>query len=149
MREDVVRYPRYRVPPAIISRAVWLYYRFTLSFRDVEDLLARRGIIVSYESVQNWCQTFGLDYARRLRRRAGRSVTRGIRTSSSSRFAAGGSISGEPSTRAATSSTSCCSPAGIATPQRGSFANCSKRLAGYHVASSPIASPVTVPLTVS
>ena len=51
MPNDVVRYPRYRFPPAIISHAVWLYYRFTLSFRDVEDLLADRGITVSYESI--------------------------------------------------------------------------------------------------
>ena len=43
MPNDLVRYPRYRFPPAIISHAVWLYYRFTLSFRDVEDLLAHRG----------------------------------------------------------------------------------------------------------
>jgi hypothetical protein len=44
MPNDLGRYPRYRFPPAIISHAVWLYYRFTLSFRDVEDLLAHRGI---------------------------------------------------------------------------------------------------------
>jgi putative transposase len=58
-------------PAAIISHAVWLYYRFALSFRDVEDLLAQRGIIVSYESIRHWCETFGSAYARRLRRRAG------------------------------------------------------------------------------
>jgi putative transposase len=46
MRDGVIRYPRYRFPPAIISHAVWLYYRFTLSFRDIEDL-AQRGITVS------------------------------------------------------------------------------------------------------
>ena len=68
MPDGVIRYPRYRFPPAIISHAVWLYYRFTLSFRDVEDLLALRGITVSYETVRRWCQTFGLAYARRLRR---------------------------------------------------------------------------------
>ena len=54
MPHDVVRYPRYRFPPAIISHAVWLYYRFTLSFRDVEDLLAHRGITISYESIRHW-----------------------------------------------------------------------------------------------
>jgi len=53
MLNDVVRYPRYRFPSAIISHAVWLYYRFTLSFRDVEDLLAHRGITVSYESIRH------------------------------------------------------------------------------------------------
>ena len=71
MPADVARYPRYRFPTAIISHAVWLYYRFTLSFRDVEDLLAQRGITVSYESIRHWCETFGAAYARRLRRRAG------------------------------------------------------------------------------
>ena len=71
MADDVFRYPRYRFPPAIISHVVWLYYRFTLSFRDIEDLLAPRGITVTYETVRYWCQTFGLTYARRLRRRSG------------------------------------------------------------------------------
>ena len=47
-------------------------HRFCLSFRDVEDLLAQRGITVSYETIRHWCQTFGLDYARMLRRRRGR-----------------------------------------------------------------------------
>jgi putative transposase len=71
MPDAVTRYPRYRFPPAIISHAVWLYYRFTLSFRDVEDLLAQRGITVSYESIRQWCETFGVAYARRLRQRSG------------------------------------------------------------------------------
>ena len=48
MADDVFRNPRYRFPPAIISHAVWIYYRFTLSFRDIEDLLAPRGITVTY-----------------------------------------------------------------------------------------------------
>jgi putative transposase len=65
-------YHGYRFPPEIISHAVWLYYRFCLSFRDVEDLLAERGVTVSYEAIRHWCQTFGCDYARRLRRRRGR-----------------------------------------------------------------------------
>jgi putative transposase len=68
MPEDVAHYPRYRFPPAIISHAVWLYYRFTLSFRDVEDLLAQRGITVSYESIRHWCETFGVAYAGDRRR---------------------------------------------------------------------------------
>ncbi len=72
MNAEAVRYHRYRFPPLIISHAVWLYHRLCLSFRDVEDLLAQRGVTVSYETVRHWCQTFGLDYARRLRRRQGR-----------------------------------------------------------------------------
>ena len=66
------RYLRHRVPPEIISHAVWLYHRDCLSFRDVEDLLAERGIIVSYETIRQWCGKFGPDYARRLKRRQGR-----------------------------------------------------------------------------
>ena len=65
-------YHGYRFPPEIIGHAVWLYHRFCLSFRDAEDLLAQRGITVSYETIRQWCQTFGLDYARRLRKRRGR-----------------------------------------------------------------------------
>lgn len=65
-------YSRHRFPPHVISYATWLYYRFTLSFRDIEDLLAERGIIVSYESIRRWCYKFGPTYARSLRRRQGR-----------------------------------------------------------------------------
>ena len=62
-------YKRHRFPPAIISYAVWLYFRFNLSHRDIEDLLAQRGVIVSYESIRLWCIKFGQIYARRLKRR--------------------------------------------------------------------------------
>jgi transposase-like protein len=58
-----------RFPPEIIQHAVWLYYRFNLSSRDIEDLLAERGIAVSYESIRLWSIKFGSKYARRLRRR--------------------------------------------------------------------------------
>ena len=64
-------YRGYRFPSEVISHAVWLYHRFSLSFRDVEDLLAERGINVTYETIRQWCRTFGLEYARRLRRRQG------------------------------------------------------------------------------
>ena len=62
-------YKRHRFPPDIISYAVWLYYRFNLSHRDVEDLLAERGITVSYESIRLWCIKFGALYTRRLKRK--------------------------------------------------------------------------------
>jgi transposase-like protein len=65
-------YQRHRFPPEIISHAVWLYHRFTFSFRDVEDLLAERGVSVSYEAIRSWCSKFGLAYARTLRRQQGR-----------------------------------------------------------------------------
>jgi len=62
-------YKRHRFPPEIIQYAVWLYYKFNLSHRDVEDLLAERGITVSYEAIRLWCNKFGSKYARRLRRK--------------------------------------------------------------------------------
>ena len=65
-------YRGHRFPPEIISHAVWRYYRFTLSFRDVEDLLAERGVTVSYEAIRLWCRKFGPAYAHNLRRRQGR-----------------------------------------------------------------------------
>jgi putative transposase len=60
---------RHRFPAEIIGHAVWLYHLFSLSFRDVELLLAERGIIVSYETVRRWCKKFGQTFAGRLRRR--------------------------------------------------------------------------------
>jgi putative transposase len=72
MNSHAPSYRGYRFPPDIISHAVWLYHRFGLSFRDVEDLLAERSVTVSYEAIRHWCLTFGLDYARRLRHRRGR-----------------------------------------------------------------------------
>jgi len=62
-------YKRHRFPPDIISYAVWLYYRFNLSHRDIEDLLAERGITVTRESIRLWCIKFGALYARRLKRK--------------------------------------------------------------------------------
>ena len=62
-----ISYRRHRFPSKIIQHAVWLYFRFSLSFRDVEDLLAERGIYVSYETVRRWAFKFGQAYARRLR----------------------------------------------------------------------------------
>ena len=72
MRSQSASYYGYRFPPDIISYTVWLYYRFCLSFRDAEDLLAQRGVTVTYETIRQWCQRFGPVYARRLRRRRGR-----------------------------------------------------------------------------
>ena len=62
-------YKRHRFPPDIISYAVWLYYRFNLSHRDIEDLLADRGTTVSREAIRLWCIKFGAIYARRLKRK--------------------------------------------------------------------------------
>src|ERR1700704_185434 len=64
-------YKGYRFPPEIISRCVWLYYRFGLSLRDVSELMLARGIEVSHEAIRLWTLRFGTEYARRLRRTRG------------------------------------------------------------------------------
>jgi putative transposase len=62
-----ISYARHRFPPDVIRHAVWLYLRFTLSYRDVEDLLAERGLIVSNESIRRWVLKFGPVIAKNLR----------------------------------------------------------------------------------
>jgi putative transposase len=69
MRKPPNPYYRHRFAAELISHAVWLYHVFSLSFRDVELLLAERGMVVSYESIRRWCLKFGADFAARLRRR--------------------------------------------------------------------------------
>lgn len=69
MNTATVSYKRHRFPPQIIAHAVWLYYRFPLSLRLVEEMLLERGIMVSYETIRRWGIKFGADYARRLRRK--------------------------------------------------------------------------------
>jgi putative transposase len=64
-----VSYKRHRFPSQIIAHAVWLYFRFPLSLRLVEEMLLERGIIVSYETIRRWALKFGPDYARRLKRK--------------------------------------------------------------------------------
>jgi putative transposase len=64
-----VSYKRHRFPPQIIAHAVWLYFRFPLSLRLIEEMLLERGILVSYETVRRWALKFGPDYARRLKRK--------------------------------------------------------------------------------
>src|SRR5688572_3391611 len=64
-----ISYARHQFPAEVIRHAVWLYLRFTLSYRDVEELLAERGIEVSYETVRRWVLKFGPAFARNLRRR--------------------------------------------------------------------------------
>ena len=62
-------YKRHRFPAEIISHCVWLYFRFCLSYRDVEELMAERGVLLTYEAVRYWCRKFGQVYANQLRRR--------------------------------------------------------------------------------
>ena len=71
-----ISFARHQFPPAIIRHTVWLYLRFTLSYRDVEDLLAERGLDISYETVRRWVLKFGSVFARELRRRRPRPTSR-------------------------------------------------------------------------
>ncbi len=71
MNKTIRLYHGYRFSPVIISHTVWLYHRFYLSFRDVEDLLAERGIVVSHETIRRWCNKFGPEYARSIKKRRG------------------------------------------------------------------------------
>jgi putative transposase len=66
---DAARYKNHRFPGEIISHGVWLYYRFPLSYRDVQELLFERGIEVTHEALRQWCLKFGQDYANQLKRR--------------------------------------------------------------------------------
>jgi putative transposase len=66
---ETLCYRRHRFPPEVIQHAIWLYFRFTLSYRDVEELLAERGLEISYETVRRWVLKFGPMIARRLRQR--------------------------------------------------------------------------------
>ena len=106
---STLSYARHRFPPAIIQHAVWLYFRFALSYRDVEDLLAERGVDASYETVRRWALKFGRVYAARIRQRRHGLLTAGIWMRSSSGSAARSTISGAPSTMRAKFSTSSCS----------------------------------------
>ena len=63
-----ISFKRHRFPADVIRQAVWLYFRFSLSFRDVEELLAQRGIDVSYETIRCWTKKFGPPIARRLKK---------------------------------------------------------------------------------
>src|SRR6266403_2791076 len=69
-------YRRHRFPAEIISHCVWLYFRFAMSFRDVEEILAMRGVSLSYETFREWCLKFGQTYANGLRRKSPRSGDR-------------------------------------------------------------------------
>src|SRR5919199_3487961 len=66
---DPERYKNHRFPGEIISHGVWLYYRFSLSYRDVQEILCERGITVTHEAIRQWCLKFGQDYANQLKHR--------------------------------------------------------------------------------
>ena len=60
-------YRCHRFPPVIISHCVWLYYRFSLSFRDIESLMAEKGVVITYESIRLWCLKFGQIFSKKLK----------------------------------------------------------------------------------
>ncbi len=101
MNTDQITYKGYRYPPEVINQAVCLYHRFCLSFRDVGDLLAERGMIVSYETIRQWCRKFGPPYARAVRRGQGALGDTWFLDEVLSRFRADASICGELSIRMA------------------------------------------------
>jgi len=114
----------YRFPPEIISYAVWLYHRFCLSFRDVEELLADRGVIVSYEAGRQWCLKFGSSFAKKLRYRQDDAATQGISTKFLSRFKGSVINYGRRWTKTGTYSIFSFSRTGINMPLNASFASC-------------------------
>lgn len=72
MNTSALPYRGCRFPPEIISHCVWQYFRFSLSYRDVDVMMAERGIVVTYESIRAWCEKFGRDCAKRIRTRHGK-----------------------------------------------------------------------------
>jgi hypothetical protein len=107
-----ISYAGYRFPPVIIQHAVWFYARFTLSFRDVEDLLAERGIMVSYETVRRWLKHFGPMIALIFEDAGPSLIPPGILTRYLSKSMAVWSTYGVPSTPKAKSLTYLCRASG-------------------------------------
>src|SRR5260221_6493192 len=101
-----ISYARHRFPPVVIRYAVWLYLRFTLSYRDVEDLLAERGLEVTNETIRRWVLKFGPAVARNLRRGRPHHTVSCISMRWSSRSQAGACTCGGQSTAKAKCSTS-------------------------------------------
>src|SRR5260221_6217596 len=100
----------HRFPAEVICHAVWLYHVFSLSLRDVELLLAERGVIVSYESVRRWCLKFGQSFADKLRRRRPKPGDTWHLNEVFLRIKASSTISGAPSISMASCLTSWCMP---------------------------------------
>jgi hypothetical protein len=133
----------YRYPIEVIGHAVWLYHRFALSLRDVEELMLARGVVVSYETIRSWCAKFGPDYADQLRRRRPRPGTNGTSTRCSFGSAADSIICGVRSISTVRCSTSWFSPA--ETPRRpgDSSASYSRACGTFRGCWSPTSWPAT------
>ena len=106
--------PGYSTPVEIIAHCVWLYFRFPLSFREVEELMLQRGVVVSYETIRAWCAKFGQVYADQLRRRRPRPGDKWHLDEVFVRSTAHSGTCGARSTSTAT-----CSTSGPVAPKRG------------------------------
>ena len=106
---------------------VWLYHRFPLSFREVEEMMLERGVVVSPETIRQWCAKFGQAYANALRRRRPRPGTRGTSMRCTSKSPARPTTCGGRWTSTATSWTFWSPPGGTPRPRPGSSASCSQR----------------------
>src|SRR5271155_2803101 len=113
----LLSYRRHRFPAEIIQHAIWLYLRFTLSYRDVEELLAERGLEVSYETVRRWVLKFGATVAQGFEDGARARVTDGILMRWLCGSRVGGCTSGAPSITRARSWTCWCSGGAISAPR--------------------------------
>ena len=111
------RYARHRFPAEVISHAVWLYFRFPLSLRMVEEMLAARGIEVSHETVRQWALKFGQSLPRRSAGVFRHRETNGTSMRSRSALQVGSTGSGEPSTSMGSCSTSWCRAAAMQSRQ--------------------------------
>ena len=119
-------YAGYRFPPAIIGHAVWLYFRFPLSLRVVEEILAERGIVVTHETVRRGAQKFGQGYANQSGADARGRRQVAPRRGRSSRSMAASTVSGGRSTRTATCSTYSCRPGATSRRPCASCGSCSR-----------------------
>ena len=119
-------YKGYRYPIEIIGHAVWLYHRFALSLRDVEELMLARGVLVTYETIRSWCARFGPDYANKLRRRRPRPGDKWHLDEVFVKIDGCFTTCGVRSTSMATCSTSSCSRAVTQWRLNGFSASCSR-----------------------
>ena len=119
-----VSYKGHRFPAEIIAHCVWRYHRFPLSFREVEELMLVRGVIVTHETIRQWCAKFGPVYAAGLRRRQPRPGDKWHLDEVFLTINGVGTTCGGPSTRTATSSTSWSNLAGMPRPPSGSSVSC-------------------------
>jgi transposase-like protein len=121
---ELPSYRGYRYPAEIITYAVWLYYRFSLSLRDVEELLDERGVTVTYETIRAWCAKFGPSYAAGLRQRRARPSDKWHLDEVQLKIKGKRHRLWRESTSTASSSTSWCSNGAINSRQKRSYGTC-------------------------